>query len=172
MKPSPTLACARWGGSRRWREGSRSCRSIPAQPAQFVLGVTPARTEMDRLRLAFEAREAAVVVEGSGGRGRESRSTKGCKSSPPCPGCRGKSSSKGSPLPEVVGDQPPRLDLATRGGGRLVSSVQGTRGVASPRVRAYEPHTPEFRPSWSLYSKEGRTDLQLAIAAREGREGG
>ena len=75
-------------------------------------------------------------------------------------------------MPEVVGDQPPRLDLATRGGGRSASRIEGARGVASPRVRAYEPHAPDFRPSWSLYSKKGRRDFQLVFAAREAREGG
>ncbi|PPR05638.1 hypothetical protein CVT26_009249, partial [Gymnopilus dilepis] len=43
------------------------------------------RMREGRLRLAFEAREAAVAVVGSGGRGRRARSTKGCKSSPPHP---------------------------------------------------------------------------------------
>ena len=74
---------------------------------------------------------------------------------------------QGFPMLEVVGDQPSRLDLARREGGRSASRIQGSRGVASPRVRAYEPHTPDFRPSWSLYSKEGRRHLQLVMTARE-----
>ena len=168
MVPPQTLACARRGGSRGRGEGRR-CRSILVLSAQDRAGSWPSNDQEKPPPSRIWSEGGGVSSVEAAAAEQRSQEHEELHKQPFTPWVLRQKLRAGVHPARSQWETHPPARSCNEGGGRSASRFQRGERVASPRVCADKPHTPRFLPSRSVYSRQGRTHLQLAFSAREGR---